>query len=113
MIKMAKAPEMITDVDWEKATLGREPAERDHRVDEGNETECRCQSQLQQMNLHEQNCECNGNTRRHTYRIWTAAPGEWEVCASSEMNKVEADGLGARQTHQVGVGMPQAFKWMR
>ncbi|KIM49987.1 hypothetical protein SCLCIDRAFT_34821 [Scleroderma citrinum Foug A] len=91
---MAKAPEMITDVDWEKATLGREPAERDHRVDEGNETECRCQSQLQQMNLHEQN--------------W-----EWEVCASSEMNKVEADGLGARQTHQVGVGMPQAFKWMR
>ena len=96
-IKMAKAPEMIMDVDSEKAALGREPAERAHRVDEGDETEHRCQSRLPQTNLHEQNCEHNGNAQADIHTTYgLPLQGEWEVCASSEMNKVKTDGLGGQ-----------------
>ena len=69
-IEMAKAPEMIVDVDSEKAALGRELVERAHRVDEGDEMEHRCQSQLQQTNLHEQNRECNGNAQEEIHTAY-------------------------------------------
>ena len=82
-----------------------ENQQRAHRVDEGDETEHRCQSQLQQTNIHEQNHEHNGNAQEDIHTAYgLPLQGEQEVCASGETNKVETDGLG---------GQMDALSWYR
>ena len=116
MAEMAK-PMEITDVDSEKAVLGRKPAERACRVDEGDEMNadidrtatlgedpatmaCRVDKGdgmerrdlwLQQTNLLcEETRQRNGNAEEDipsTQRL--PLEGEWAGCASGESNKLK------------------------
>ena len=123
MAEMAK-PTEIMDIDLEKATLGRDLAERACRVDEGDEpdvdvdktavlgrelaemvcgvdegaeTEHNGESQLQQTNLlYREIGQHNGNTMDD---IPSARKlplvGEWTVCASSKVSNLEVKPVGS------------------
>ena len=83
-----------TDVDVDRtALLGGELAERVHIVDEGDETEREPQARLQQTNL-----LCGGICQRNenantNVPIAYGLPleGEWTVCASSKASDLEGD----------------------
>jgi len=80
-VEKAEPRETVADVDG-KAALGREPVERIHRVDEGDEERER-KSRLQQTNLHDESCQRNENAQEDipsAHRL--PLEGEWIVCAS-------------------------------
>ena len=85
MVKMAKP--MDVDVDSEKAPLGRDPAERACRVNEGNGTEHKPQLRLQETKLLCREIDQRSGNANETVPIANGLPleGEWIVCASGKI----------------------------
>jgi len=82
-VEKAEPRETVADVDG-KAALGREPVERVHRVDEGDEERER-KSRLQQTNLHDESCQHNKNANADVPSAYKLPlEGEWTVYASGE-----------------------------
>jgi len=82
-VEKAEPRETVTDVDG-NAVLGREPVERVHRVDEGDE-ERDGQLQLQQTDLCCKDHQRNRNATKNVPKAHgVPLVGEWEVCVSGE-----------------------------
>ncbi|KIM52604.1 hypothetical protein SCLCIDRAFT_32511 [Scleroderma citrinum Foug A] len=105
MAKMAKPTDV--DVDSEKAPLGRDPAERACRVDEGDQMECESKSQLQQTKLLCKEIVQHSGIANENVPIAHGVPleGEWTWCASSEVtnSKGNANAFNTAIEHADGL----------
>jgi len=92
MVKMAKPPEMDTDVDG-TALLGGDLVERACRVDESDKKERDSQLRLQQAEFYcKERCQCDENANGNIPKAHgLPLKGEWLVCASSEASDWNGD----------------------
>ena len=103
-VQTAEPRETVMDVD-RAALLGRKPAERVHRADEGDE-ERDNQSQLQQTRFYcKERHQHNKNAKNdipHAHGL--PLEGEWSVCASGESSNLngDADASNAAVEHVYG-----------